>query len=120
MPRLNLLVLRAMEPARLASFYTHLGLSFTLHRHGSGPEHYASEGGGVVFEIYPALDKSGTTHAVRLGFEVTDIHATVALLANHGAKVIKPPSSSEWGTRAVLEDPEGHKLELLATEQSQL
>ena len=50
---LNLVVIRAEDIDRAAAFYGLLGLEFQKHRHGSGPEHYASEERGIVFEIYP-------------------------------------------------------------------
>jgi lactoylglutathione lyase len=51
MARLNLVVLRARNAPRLASFYSGLGLKFVRHRHGAGPEHFAGEEGGGIFEI---------------------------------------------------------------------
>ena len=54
--RLNLVVLRSPDVERAKRFYELLGLTFAKHRHGSGPEHYASEDGPLVFEIYAAED----------------------------------------------------------------
>ena len=56
MARLNLVVLRARDAERHVSFYSGLGLDFVRHRHGSGPEHFACEDQGSVFEIYPVID----------------------------------------------------------------
>lgn len=111
-PRLNLVVLRAAGPEMLAGFYSELGLVFELHRHGAGPEHFASEDGGVVFEIYPASQKSPPTAGLRLGFEVGDVREMTNRLVEAGATVISGPTDSPWGMRAVVQDPEGHKLEL--------
>lgn len=108
--KLNLIVIRSPDAARLAGFYQTLGLVFELHRHGSDPEHFASENGSCVFEIYPA--SSEATSGLRLGFEVQDVSYTVQLLINSGATVLKAPSPSPWGLRAVLQDPDGNKLEL--------
>src|SRR5688572_14810480 len=52
-PILNLTVLRSTDIDRASKFYSEMGLSFTKHRHGRGPEHYASCVNGFVFEIYP-------------------------------------------------------------------
>jgi hypothetical protein len=50
---LSLVVIRAHDIDRLASFYAALGFQFTRHRHGKGPEHLSSTIGPTVFEIYP-------------------------------------------------------------------
>ncbi|MDB6077013.1 MAG: Glyoxalase/bleomycin resistance protein/dioxygenase [Akkermansiaceae bacterium] len=112
MPRLNLIVLRSPDAPRLTAFYTKLGLSFQLHRHGTGPEHYASESASVVFEIYPVRKDGEPTSELRLGFEVADIHQIVPELLGAGAELVSRPTTSQWGLRAVLEDPDGHKIEL--------
>ncbi len=112
-PTLNLLVIRSADIQAAANFYRALGLDFVLEAHGKGPKHYAANTHGVVFEIYPQNPKASPTTSVRLGFQVTSIQDTVQALANLGAKVLKPPHTSPWGTRAVLKDPDGHTVELL-------
>lgn len=115
-PQLNLLVLRSPDIHRAVEFYRRLGLPFTLHKHGSGPEHYASEVSGMVFEIYPLGSKSAPTTGTRIGFRVDDVDRIfVALLeAETGAEIITPPANSEWGRRAVVKDGDGHLVELTA------
>ena len=112
LPRLNLLVIRSSDIDRAAAFYRHLGLSFTRHAHGSGPEHYAAELNDMVFEIYPASLKWPLTIGTRIGFVVSELDAVVAALAIAGAMVQTPPTDSEWGRRAVVKDPDGHIVEL--------
>jgi lactoylglutathione lyase len=51
---LCLTAIRVADIDRSAQFYGLMGLVFVKHSHGKGPLHYASEEGGVVFEIYPA------------------------------------------------------------------
>ena len=112
MARLNLVVLRAHDPARLAAFYSRLGLNFVRHRHGAGPEHFASEDAGGVFEIYPAREPDGPSRQVRLGFAIVDVRRTVAQLSAMGVEIVSAPAASPWGLRAVVADPEGHRVEL--------
>ena len=112
MPKLNLLVLRARDATQLATFYSNLGLRFVCHRHGTGPEHFASEDGGGVFEIYPVRPDAEPTRELRLGFEVSDVHQTVVRLVNTGGVLLSPPADSPWGFRAVVRDLEGHRVEL--------
>lgn len=111
-PRLNLVVLRSTDIHRAAEFYGAMGLLFTAHRHGSGPEHYASEVNGFVFEIYPIGPKSSSTTGIRIGFNVDDVDGVLAFLVEAGAEVVTSPAESEWGRRAVVKDLDGHLVEL--------
>jgi lactoylglutathione lyase len=110
---LNLVVLRSPDMDRAAKFYRAMGLLFTKHVHGKGPEHYSSEVNGFVFEIYPATEKSKSTLGTRIGFSVDSVDQLVPLLANEGAEVMNPPADSEWGRRAVVKNLDGHTIELL-------
>ena len=112
-PTLNLVVIRSPDIDKSAAFYSALGITFSKHSHGTGPEHYASEGDGVTFEIYPEADSAGATTATRLGFKVTDLDALVPILVEKGGRVASPAKDSPWGRRAVVVDPTGHKVELV-------
>lgn len=110
---LNLVVLRSADIARSAAFYSHLGLQFLQHRHGSGPEHFAAElPGGGVFELYPAAENASTS-GTRIGFRVPSVDDAVAALSGYPGAVVSAPRDSEWGRRAVIVDPDGHKVELV-------
>lgn len=111
MLRLNLVVIRSRDVERSANFYREIGLSFDKHRHGDGPEHCACNLDGVVFEIYPAC-AGGSTAATRLGFAVEDVDAVAESLLSLGARMKVPAADSPWGRRAVLEDADGHAIEL--------
>lgn len=111
-PIVNLIVLRSLDIDRAARFYQAMGLLFTKHRHGSGPEHYASEVNGFVFEIYP-LGTATSTVSTRIGFSVDDVDSVVEMLLDVGGELLSGPKESEWGRRAVIKDLDGHTLELL-------
>lgn len=111
MSRLNLLVLRARNPERLARFYGAFGLSFTPEQHGNGPEHQSCELGDSVLEIYPYQESQGETTGARLGFQVDSIDRILAACSAE-ARVLSAPKLTQWGRRAVIQDPEGHKVEL--------
>jgi lactoylglutathione lyase len=119
-PRLNLVVLRSAVPDRAAKWYGLLGLSFSKHAHGSGPEHYSAESAGSVFEIYPATEKMPVTASIRIGFVVESVDRAVADLTGGGAAIVSAPSDSEWGRRAVVRDLDGHAVELLAPLEVQI
>ncbi len=111
---LNLVVLRCVEPRRAVAFYSQLGLQFSPHRHGSGPEHYAAEfPDGGVFEIYPTSPNVESTRGTRIGFKVPSVDGALAALRDFPAAVFSPAKDSEWGRRAVVTDPDGHKVELV-------
>ncbi len=110
---LNLVVIRVRDVELAHRFYTALGLTFTKHSHGQGPEHYAAENEGVVFEIYPATAETEMTSNIRLGFKAEKIAGILALLEDFGGKILSPAKPSPWGMRAIISDPFGHKIELV-------
>lgn len=109
---LSLVVIRAQDIDRLASFYTALGVRFTKQRHGKGPEHLSSTIGETVFEIYPAKGANESTVSTRLGFSVPSLTNALDELREMHATVLSEPSDTPFGRRAVVKDFEGHKIEL--------
>ena len=116
-PSVNLLVIRSENIDQAVTFYQTVGLTFDKHRHGAGPEHYACEQEGFVFEIYPLAPGQQGTTSVRLGLSVDKIDSLVDNLAELGAEVVSRPKDSEWGRRAVVKDLDGHSVELLETNE---
>jgi predicted enzyme related to lactoylglutathione lyase len=109
---LTLVVIRANDIDKLATFYATMGLQFTKHRHGKGPEHLSSTAGPTVFEIYPANNQNENTTSTRLGFSVPSLTSALDQLRQIGATILSEPSPTEFGRRAVVKDFEGHKVEL--------
>jgi lactoylglutathione lyase len=109
---LNLVVLRCPDLARAQTFYSALGLPLQREQHGKGPEHLAAELGEAVFEIYP-LGDSESTLGVRVGFRVPKVADAVAAALSNGGTLITPPRNGPWGLRAVVADPDGHRVELV-------
>jgi lactoylglutathione lyase len=114
-PLLNLVVIRSADLDRAERFYRVLGLHFERHRHGTGPEHLAAQPyeGGYVFEVYPASVKAGSTTGVRIGFSVDAVDVYLDQLVEAGGTIVQAPADSEWGRRAVVADPDGHRVELV-------
>jgi hypothetical protein len=110
---LNLVVLKSPDLERAAAFYTRLGLRFSKHRHGNGPEHFAAELPGGVFELYPLAPGAPSTSGTRIGFRVPSVDAALAALSDYPDSVVTAAKDSEWGRRAVVADPDGHRVELL-------
>ena len=109
---LNLIVIRAANLEKSVKFYQMLGLNFFKHRHGNGVEHFSCELGQIVFEIYPQKNKLESTKSTRLGFKVANLKSLFETLKQEQTKAISEPKQSEWGLRAVVSDPDGHKIEL--------
>lgn len=111
---INLVVLRSPDLARAAAFYTRLlGIEFMRHRHGTGPEHYAAELSGGVFELYPVSAEGLSTLGTRIGFRVPSVDKALERLAECPETVVSAAKDSEWGRRAVVKDPDGHRVELV-------
>ncbi|MGB8352628.1 MAG: VOC family protein [Chthoniobacteraceae bacterium] len=110
---LNLVVLRSADIARAAAFYARLGLHFTKHQHGKGAEHFAAELPGGVFEIYAQTAQGLSTLGTRIGFAVPSVDDAIGALGDYPDAVVSAPKDSEWGRRAVVADPDGHRVELI-------
>ena len=109
---INLVVIRSADLERSLLFYRALGLSFGKEQHGRGPEHYASEIGSTVFELYPREGESPSSAALRLGFRVRSLDDCLAALTRQGVEVVTAPRNTPWGRRVVVKDPDGHCVEI--------
>lgn len=53
------------------------------------------------------------TTSVRLGFNVDDVDRVIGLLREIDATIVKEPTATEWGRRALVRDFDGHTVELV-------
>jgi len=115
---LKLLVIRTPDPPQLAHFYTQLGLTFDYHQHGNGSFHFSAIVNETVFEIYP-LTKNQTTpdSTLRLGFQINDFDKVLSQLNEFNIKIISLLTPTAWGIVAVVQDPDGRKIELYKKEE---
>ncbi len=111
----NLIVIRSRDLDRAAEFYAALGISFERHSHGNGPLHLANENAGQVFEVYPLGEDGQSTSAARIGFSVPSVDDAYSALLLAGGTGVSAPKLSPWGRRAVVSDPDGHRVELTAS-----
>lgn len=110
---LNLVVLRAHEPDRPATFCSGLGMQFREEGRGNGPRHHACEIGGSVLEIYPLEPGAEGTRGTRLGFSVDKVDDAIQAIESRAGVVVSRPKMTAWCKRAVVIDPEGHRVELV-------
>ena len=111
LPTLSLVVLQARDVESAREFYSRLGLSFIAEQHGTGPRHYSATLGQLVFEIYPRRADAPSAPQ-RVGFRIPSVDETVETLRRRGTRVVTEPKPSAWGRRAVVEDPDGNRVEL--------
>ena len=67
---LNPVIIPSSDIQRSLAFYHSRGLSFVAERHSNGPEHFAAEIGGTVFEIDLRQAVEGNADPARIGFRV--------------------------------------------------
>ncbi len=111
---LNLLVLRTTEPTILVAFYEALGLRFTAEQHDSGPPHFSCRTGQAILEIYPASG-AATTATTRIGFLVDNLAQSCEAALRMGG-ILRSGMPDGVASHAVIEDPAGHKVELVQRE----
>jgi lactoylglutathione lyase len=111
LPALSLVVLQSADIEAAKVFYSRLGMSFVQEQYGQGPRHYSAILGPLVLEIYPCQENNMPT-PVRIGFHVARLDEILESLRVNGTRIIRPAQDSPWGRRAVVEDPDGNRVEL--------
>lgn len=116
MAKLQLLVIKTLDPEKLSKEYEILGLSFEKHKHGNGPPHYAADLNGLIFEIHPlSKDLLIAANTTRLGLTVTSLDNLLNKLRLSNWEIASGAKHTEFGYTAVVQDSDGRKVEL--TEQ---
>jgi predicted enzyme related to lactoylglutathione lyase len=111
---LNLIVIRFGNLEKACRFYEALGIQLRPEQHGSGPPHFSAQFGDVTFELHP-LGNLPITIATRLGFRVASVDTAITAAQDAGGALVSAAIQTPWGYRAVVADPEGHRIELTQT-----
>lgn len=110
-------MIRSFQINLVRTFYQGLGLEFIEEQHGNGPVHYSYSQDQLVIEIYPGTEGSilswKESGALMFGFFVEDINKIIDSIESLKGKVISHRNETERGYRAVLEDPEGRRIEII-------
>jgi lactoylglutathione lyase len=129
-PRLLHAMIRVRDLPRMLAFYCEV-LGMRELRRIEMPElrrtlvfaGYGADPAAAQVEFWHDWDDASAPpgHAApesHLGIGVRDIHGCVRALAAHGVKVTREPAPIRTGGRviAMIEDPEGHEVELLAAD----
>ena len=73
--------------------------------------------GGATFALHFVLDEAERDlQRLNLSFDVDDIEAADARFQERGAKVLQGVADETFGKRAVLEDPDGRRFDLVEHE----
>lgn len=113
-------------PAELASFYEQvLRTRFTHRVHEDGREHWITTMGDVQVEIKATITAAGAPTAdaftsdesvgmsrAELSFRVSGVAATAARATLAGGRILQPAATYDWGTFAVVLDPDSNRLGL--------
>src|SRR5260221_1431690 len=113
---LSVLVFRCADIDKSRACFQALGLKFTQEQHGTGPVHYSCETASSVIEIYPGKPGSAPDRrnagATMIGFQVVDMDNVLSHLQDQGITILTALQDSEWGRRAVVQDPDSRAIEL--------
>lgn len=98
----------------MLGFYQIIGFQFTEMKVDKGSEMHRALHKGVEFSLYANRNVDASrVPSLQLGFQVTDLVATVAKLKEiPGANCILDPTQMPDGMKAVVLDPDGHAIEL--------
>lgn len=110
-------MIRTSKIEEVKTFYQGLGIQLVEEQHGNGPIHYSYVQDQLVIEIYPGDEGSlpgwKNAGAMMLGFYVKDIKEIIDQIDILKGKVISNRTENKRGFRAVLEDPDGRRIELI-------
>jgi predicted enzyme related to lactoylglutathione lyase len=92
----------------LLRFYAGV-LEWKIEPQGPGYALVRTSGSGPDGALVETEDASLT-----LGVAVDDLEAAVARVAEHGGEVLMPPTDNGWVHKAIVVDPAGNRISLIA------
>jgi len=109
-------ILVSESPERLAAFYRDvLGVPLGAEEHEGSLPHWGCDLGDIHFAIHPIEDfpdgRAGVG-AVKLAFNVFDIHALAEHLTKAGVSLLYPPKDTGFFLSTAVQDPDGNFVEL--------
>lgn len=99
-------------------FYRALGFELREAKHGpaAAAGQFTCGLGGVQFALAPADGALGPQGGNQLGLMVSNLGGALDAVKAAGGKVTSEPAPKPWGITAAVEDPDGRRLELVATQ----
>ncbi|TXK80685.1 VOC family protein [Paenibacillus sp. N3.4] len=118
---INFIMFRTSKIEAVKKFYQGIGLELNEEQHGNGPIHYSYVQDQFVIEIYPGTEANTPnwkdSGALMIGFYVENINKVILKIDVLKGKVISSPTETDRGIRAVLEDPDGRRIELIESKE---
>jgi predicted enzyme related to lactoylglutathione lyase len=96
------------DEAALHRFYTD-ALQWEVQPQGPGYALVKTPDGGPDGALVEREDASLT-----LGVAVDDLEATIARVEASGGEILMPPTDNGWVTKAIVADPAGNRISLIA------
>lgn len=99
-------------------FYKALGFELREAKHGpaAAAKQFTCGLGGVQFALAPdGAGGLGPQTGSSLGLMVSNLEGALAAVRSAGGRVVGEPTPKPWGITAAVEDPDGRRLELVAT-----
>jgi predicted enzyme related to lactoylglutathione lyase len=96
------------DETALHRFYAGV-LDWTVDPQGPGYALVRTPAGGPDGALVEGEDPGLT-----LGVGVDDLESAVARVAEHGGEVLMPPTDNGWVTKALVTDPAGNRIALIA------
>jgi catechol 2,3-dioxygenase-like lactoylglutathione lyase family enzyme len=112
---LSAVTLHVTDLDKSVAFYRACGLVLVERRHG-GPTHFSCALNGVHLALYAATATAGPQTSTSIGLTVPDLQKALDSVRATGAKLLEEARPRPWGLSAAVEDPDGRKIELLATQ----
>ncbi len=97
------------------TFYKALGVDVRETKQG-GRVSFTCALGGVHFALRPPDGvERGSQSGQQLGFMIANLDGALEALAAAGGTILEKPTPKPWGVTALVEDPDGRKVELVST-----
>jgi predicted enzyme related to lactoylglutathione lyase len=100
-------------------FYRALGFDLREARHGpaAAAKQFTCGLAGIQFALAPEEGSATSAQGgTQLGLMVSNLGGALEAVRAAGGKVLAEPTPKPWGITAAVEDPDGRRLELVATQ----
>lgn len=89
----------------------------SVHSHPPCGEHYVTEAGGLVFEIYQRRSTQAKSTGAIIRLLVDSLDDVLTRIDSLGGAIKRPPHDTEFGRVAIVSDPDGHTVFLTQRDQ---
>jgi predicted enzyme related to lactoylglutathione lyase len=107
----------AADAEKTRAFYDAIGIDLQPEQHEDEAIQFAADLDGCHFAVFPAAHAGSAPSACAAGetmpgFLVPAVDKAVETIRALGAPVLQEPDDYPWGRRALVEGPDGRRVEL--------